>query len=80
MVSPVPRKSLALQIAIPAMVMASCVVFCSLALVGTPPGLLPTPSELRGKEHTLSLTLHAPFHCHLLNHEDKGMTARVPFE
>ncbi len=59
MVLPMPRKSPALQTAIPAMAMAAFAVFCALALVGKPPSLLPNPPELRAKGHTLSLTLHA---------------------
>jgi FtsP/CotA-like multicopper oxidase with cupredoxin domain len=34
-------------------------VFCSLGLSGDPRALLPNPPELRAKNHTLSLTLHA---------------------
>jgi len=41
------------------MAMATFVFFCALALVGKPPNSLPTPPELRAKNHTLSLTLHA---------------------
>jgi suppressor of ftsI len=59
MVLPMPHKSPALQTAIPAMAIAAFVVFCTLALVGKSPGLLPTPPQLRAKDHTLSLTLHA---------------------
>jgi suppressor of ftsI len=59
MVLPMPRKSTALQTAVPAMAMTTFVFFCSLALIGKPPGLLPAPPELRAKDHTLSLTLHA---------------------
>src|SRR5216684_5244038 len=59
MVLPMPCKSPALQTAIPAMAMAAFAVFCTLALVGKPPSLLPNPPELRAKGHTLSLTLHA---------------------
>ncbi len=54
-----PRKSPALQTAIPVMAMATFVAFCALALVGKPPSSLPTPPELRAKNHTLSLTLRA---------------------
>jgi suppressor of ftsI len=34
-------------------------VFCSLELTGKPPAVLSNPLELRAKNHTLSLTLHA---------------------
>jgi suppressor of ftsI len=34
-------------------------VFCSLGLSGNPRAMLPNPPELRAKNHTLSLTLHA---------------------
>jgi suppressor of ftsI len=34
-------------------------VFCSLGLTGNPRAILPNPPELRAKNHTLSLTLHA---------------------
>ncbi len=38
---------------------AASVVLCSLGMTRKPPGMLSTPPELRAKNHTLSLTLHA---------------------
>src|SRR5271156_512688 len=47
------------RIAISALLLMLVVVLCALGSVGTPPRLLPTPPELRAKDHILSLTLHA---------------------
>src|ERR1700730_2266670 len=44
---------------IAAAAIAAAAVFCLLALSGKPPGMLSNPPELRAKNHTLSLTLHA---------------------
>jgi suppressor of ftsI len=44
---------------IPAFAIFVIAVFCSLGLVENPRVLLPNPPELRAKNHTLSLTLHA---------------------
>jgi suppressor of ftsI len=49
----VPRAAAA------AIAVAAAAVFCSLELAGKPPGVLSNPLELRAKNHTLSLTLHA---------------------
>src|SRR5882672_10615641 len=35
------------------------VIFCLVEVLGKPAGLLPKPPELRSKDHTLSLNLHA---------------------
>src|SRR6202165_533241 len=48
-----------LRTAIPALAIGASVVLCSLEMTGKPPGLLSKPPELRAKDHTLSLTLHA---------------------
>jgi suppressor of ftsI len=53
-----PTKSNVRSTIIP-VVIAAFVVFCLIKLMGKPSGLLPEPPELRGKDHTLSLTLHA---------------------
>src|SRR5258707_11069142 len=42
-----------------AVAIAAAAVFCSLELSENPSGQFPTPPELRAKNHTLSLTLHA---------------------
>src|SRR5713226_879412 len=44
---------------IAAAAIAAAAVFCLLELSGKPPGMLSNPPELRAKNHTLSLTLHA---------------------
>src|SRR6202165_143495 len=44
---------------IAAAAIAAAAVFCLLEMTGKPPGLLSKPPELRAKDHTLSLTLHA---------------------
>jgi suppressor of ftsI len=56
---PTSRIAFALRTAVPAVAIAASVVFCSLGIVGKRPGLLSNPPELRAKNHTLSLTLHA---------------------
>src|ERR1700682_6776698 len=53
------RIAPALRTAIPALAIGASVVLCSLEMTGKPPGLLSKPPELRAKDHTLSLTLHA---------------------
>src|ERR1700674_2205626 len=53
------RIAPALRTAIPALAIGASVVLCSLEMSGKPPGLLSKPPELRAKDHTLSLTLHA---------------------
>jgi suppressor of ftsI len=52
-------KSRALRNTITPTATAAFVVFCLVELVGKPAGSLPQPPELRAKNHTLSLTLHA---------------------
>src|SRR5258707_11645095 len=47
------------RIAILAIAIVVAAVFCSLELKGNPAGPLSNPLELRAKNHTLSLTLHA---------------------
>ena len=47
------------RIAAAAIATVAAAAFCSLELVGKPPGLLSNPLELHAKHHTLSLTLHA---------------------
>ncbi len=56
---PTSRIAPALRAAIPALAIGASVVLCSLEMTGKPPGLLSKPPELRAKDHTLSLTLHA---------------------
>src|ERR1700739_1042973 len=47
------------RIAAAVIAMAAATVFCSLELIGKAPGRISNPQELRAKNHTLSLTLHA---------------------
>src|SRR6266699_827357 len=47
------------RIAIPAIASRAVVVVSSLGMAGEPSKLLPNPLELRARNHTLSLTLHA---------------------
>jgi suppressor of ftsI len=56
---PMSRIAPALRTAIPAIAFVALVVFCALELTGKPPGLLSNPPQLRAKNHSLSLTLHA---------------------
>ena len=53
------RIAPALRAAIPALAIGAFVVLCSTEMTGNPAGLLSKPPELRAKNHTLSLTLHA---------------------
>jgi FtsP/CotA-like multicopper oxidase with cupredoxin domain len=53
------RVAPALRIAVVSLAMAALGVFCLLELTGKPAGLLSNPPELRAKNGTLSLTLHA---------------------
>jgi suppressor of ftsI len=53
------RIAFPLRNTIPAFAIFVIAVFCSLGLAGNPRALLPNPPELRAKNHTLSLTLHA---------------------
>jgi len=54
-----PLKSSVVRAAILPIGVAALVVFCLVELLGQPAGLLPKPPELRSKDGTLSLTLHA---------------------
>jgi suppressor of ftsI len=54
-----PRIASSLRNTIPAFPILVLAVFCSLGLVENPRALLCNPPELRAKNHTLSLTLHA---------------------
>src|SRR3977135_73219 len=56
---PMSRIAPALRTAIPAIAFVASVVFCALELTGKPPGLLSNAPQLRAKNHSLSLTLHA---------------------
>ena len=56
---PIPRRSAALATTVAVIAMAAFAIFCLLALVGEPRGLLPKPPELHANDHTLSLTLRA---------------------
>jgi suppressor of ftsI len=47
------------RIAAAVIAIAAAAVFCSLELAGNPRAMLPNPPELRARNHTLSLTLHA---------------------
>src|SRR6266852_197842 len=53
------RTASALRSVVPAIAIVASVVFWSFELSGKPPSLLLNPPELRAKNHTLSLTLHA---------------------
>ena len=53
------RTASALRTVVPAIAIVASVVFWSFELSGKPPSLLLNPPELRAKNHTLSLTLHA---------------------
>ncbi len=53
------RVAPALRTAIPALAIVASVVFSLLVMTGKPPGLLSNPPQLRAKNHTLSVTLHA---------------------
>jgi suppressor of ftsI len=53
------RNGPALRIAAAAIAVVAAAIFCSLELTGKPPGVLSNPVELRARNHTLSLTLHA---------------------
>jgi suppressor of ftsI len=53
------RIASAMRIAVPAIAIVASVVLWSFDLSGKPPSLLLNPPELRAKNHTLSLTLHA---------------------
>ena len=54
-----PRESHVLRSTIIPLAIAAVVVFSLIDLMGKPSGLLQEPPELRAKNHTLSLTLHA---------------------
>jgi len=54
-----PLKSSVVRAAILPIGVAALVVFCLVEVLGQPAGLLPKPPELRSKDGTLSLTLHA---------------------
>src|SRR5229473_7714126 len=54
-----PRFASVPRITPAAIAIMAAAAFCSVELVGKPPGLLSNPLELRAKHHTLSLTLHA---------------------
>src|SRR5260370_33062881 len=54
-----PRISSVLRATIPPMAIAAFVVFCLVEVLGKPAGLLPKPPELRSKDGTLALSLHA---------------------
>jgi suppressor of ftsI len=56
---PTSRIASGLRTTIPAIAMVACVVFGSFELRGNASGSLSNPPELRAKNHTLSLTLHA---------------------
>jgi suppressor of ftsI len=56
---PMLRITSAIRAAIPALAIVAAVVFCSVQLARIPLGSLSNPPELRAKNHTLSLTLHA---------------------
>ena len=47
------------RIAAAAIAIEAAAIFCLLVLAGTPPSQFPSAPELRSKQHTLSLTLHA---------------------
>ena len=53
------RKSSILRATIPPIAIAAFVVFCLVEVLGKPAGLLPKPPELRSKDGTLALSLHA---------------------
>src|SRR5713101_3396451 len=53
------RIAFSLQNIITAIAILVIAVFCSLGLSGDPRAMLPNPPELRAKNHTLFLTLHA---------------------
>jgi FtsP/CotA-like multicopper oxidase with cupredoxin domain len=53
------RIKFSLRSTITAAAILVIVGFCSLGLSGNPRAMLPNPPELRAKNHTLSLTLHA---------------------
>jgi suppressor of ftsI len=53
------RSASILCAAAAAIAVVAAAVFCSLELAGKPSGMLSNPLELRAKNHTLSLTLHA---------------------
>ena len=53
------RIKFSLRSTITAAAILVIVLFCSLGLSGHPRAMLPNPPELRAKNHTLSLTLHA---------------------
>jgi suppressor of ftsI len=54
-----PRLASVPRIAAAVIAAVAAAVFCSLELTGKPPAVLSNPLELRAKNHTLSLTLHA---------------------
>jgi len=53
------RTATSLRTTIPAIAIMAVAVVSSLGMAGEPPKLLPNPLELRARNHTLSLTLHA---------------------
>lgn len=53
------RIALSLRNSITALLILVIAVFCSLKLMGSSRASLPNPPELRARNHTLSLTLHA---------------------
>ncbi len=53
------RITFSLRHTIPAIAILAIAVLCSVSLAGHPRATLPNPPELRAKNHTLSLTLHA---------------------
>jgi suppressor of ftsI len=57
--NPMPRLASVVKIAVPVTATVAIVVFYLLELAGNPSGQFSNPPELRAKQHTLSLTLHA---------------------
>src|SRR6266446_1258487 len=55
----ISRRASLPRIAAAAIAIAAAAVFCQLELAGNLSSQLPNPPELRAKNHTLSLTLHA---------------------
>src|SRR6266852_2959478 len=53
------RTATSLRTTIPAIAIMAVAVVSSLGMAGEPPKLLPNPLELRARNHTLYLTLHA---------------------
>src|SRR5260370_16415270 len=81
---PMSRIEPVLRTAIPVLAIAAAfVVFCSLEMTLKRPGLLSNPPELRAKNHTLSLALHAAIasdgkNSFYFNGQPKPPTLRLP--